>query len=231
LTTTVVERAKQVQTVLTGQATDAGQRVKQTLEQFIPLVEQVIDQTTRRVLQGEQVPASEKIVSLFEPDTAIIRKGKPGKPTEFGRVVWLDEVEGGIISRYAVLAGNPDEKAQLPPSVDHHIAQFGHPPDLLTGDRGLYSAANERCAKSQGITQVVLPKPGKKSAKRIAYEQQAWFRAGRNWRAGIEGRISGLKRRHGLDRCGYRGDAGMERWVGLGVIAHDQRVIAQALAA
>ena len=231
LTTTVVERAKQVQAELTAQATDATQRITETLTQFIPRVEQVIDQTIRRVVQGEQVPASEKLVSLFEPDTAIIRKGKPGKPTEFGRVIWLDEVEGGIISRYAVLAGNPDEKAQLPPSLDHHIAQFGHPPDVLAGDRGLYSAANERYAKTHGVVEVVLPKPGKKSAKRIAYEHQAWFRAGRNWRAGIEGRISGLKRRHGLDRCGYHGDAGMERWVGLGVIAHDLRVIAQALAA
>jgi IS5 family transposase len=231
LTTAVVERAKQVQAELTGQASDAAHRVTETLDQFIPRVEQVIMQTTRRVLQGEQVPANEKLVSLFEPETAIICKGKPGKPTEFGRVIWLDEVEGGLISRYAVLDGNPDEKAQLPPSLDHHIAQFGQPPEVLTGDRGLYSAANERYAQTHGVTEVVLPKPGKKSAKRIAYEQQAWFRAGRNWRAGIEGRISGLKRRHGLDRCGYHGDAGMERWVGLGLIAHDLRVIAQALAA
>jgi IS5 family transposase len=231
LTNSVVERAKQMQTELTAQATDAAQRVTATLEHFIPLVEQVISQTTRRVLEGEQVPASEKVVSLFEPETAIIRKGKPGKPTEFGRVIWLDEVEGGIISRYAVLDGNPDEKAQLPLSLDHHIAQFGQPPELLAGDRGLHSAANERYAQDHGVREVVLPKPGKKSAKRIAYEQQAWFQAGRNWRAGIEGRISGLKRRHGLDRCGYHGDAGMERWVGLGVIAHDLRVIAAALAA
>ncbi len=230
VTTTVVARAKQVQAVLTGQATSAAERVVGTLDRFIPLVEQVITQTTRRVLQGEHVPATEKIVSLFEPDTAIIRKGKPGKPTEFGRCVWLDEVEGGLISRYAVLAGNPDEKAQLPPSVDHHIAQFGHPPELLTGDRGIHSAANERYAQEHGVTEVVLPKPGKKSAKRIAHEQHAWFRAGRNWRAGIEGRISGLKRRHGLERCHYHGDAGMERWVGLGLIAHDLRVIAQHMA-
>ena len=231
LTTTVVARATHVQKVVTAPTTAASQRVAGTLAQVIPLVEQVITQTTRRVLQGEQVPASEKIVSLFEPDTAIIRKGKPGKPTEFGRCVWLDEVEGGIISRYAVLDGNPDEKAQLPPSLDHHLRQFGHPPDLLTGDRGLHSAANERYATTQGVTQVVLPKPGKKSAKRLAYERQEWFRAGRNWRAGIEGRISGLKRRHKLDRCRYHGTAGMERWVGLGVIAHDLHVIALHLAA
>jgi transposase, IS5 family len=231
LTTTVVGRGKHTQEVLTAQTTAATQRVAGTLAQFIPLVEQVITQTTRRVLQGEQVPASEKIVSLFEPDTAIIRKGKPGKPTEFGRCVWLEEVEGRIISGYTVLDGNPDEKAQLPLSLDQHMQQFGHPPDLLTGDRGLHSAANERYAQQRGVTEVVLPKPGRKSAKRIAYEQQDWFRAGRNWRAGIEGRISGLKRRHRLDRCGYHGTAGMERWVGLGVIAHDLHVIAQHLAA
>jgi IS5 family transposase len=231
LTTTVVARAKQVQETLTAQTTAAARRVAGTLDQFIPLVEQVIAQTTRRVLQGEKVPASEKIVSLFEPDTAIIRKGKPGKPTEFGRCVWLDEVEGGIVSRYAVLAGNPDEKAQLPPSLDHHIDQFGQPPELLAGDRGIHSAANERYARKVGVREVVLPKPGKKSAKRLAYEQQAWFRAGRNWRAGIEGRISGLKRRHGLERCRYHGDDGMERWVGLGIIAHDLHQIAQKMAA
>jgi IS5 family transposase len=77
---------------------------------------------------------------------------------------------------------------------------------------------------------VVLPKPGAKSAKRIAHEQQRWFRRGRDWRAGIEGRISGLKRRHGLARCRNHGDAGMERWVGWGLIAHDLRVIAEATA-
>jgi transposase, IS5 family len=231
LTTTVVTRAHQVQAALVEQASTTAHHVAARIAQYVPLVEQVITQTTRRVLQGEQVPASEKLGSLFEPHTAIIRKGKPGKPTEFGRVLWLDEVDGGRISRYAVLAGNPDEKAQLPPSVDHHLQQFGHPPGLLTGDRGVHSAGNERYARTRGITEVVLPKPGRKSAKRLAYEQQAWFQAGRNWRAGIEGRISGLKRRHGLDRCRYHGDVGMERWVGLGLMVHDLRVIAQHLVA
>jgi IS5 family transposase len=180
---------------------------------------------------SEQVPASEKLVSLFEPHTAIIRKGKPGNPTEFGRVLWLAEVDGGLISQYAVLAGNADEKAQLPLSVDHHRQQFGHPPAVLAGDRGLHSGRNERYARATGITEVVLPKPGRKSARRIAYEQQAWFQAGRNWRAGIAGRISGLKRQYGLDRCRYHGDVGMERWVGLGLMVHDLRVIAQHLVA
>jgi IS5 family transposase len=168
------------------------------------------------------------VVSLFEPHTAIIRKGKPGRPTEFGRVLWLDEVDGGIISRYAVLEGNPAEAAQLPPSLDHHLRVFQRPPRLLAGDRGIHSTANERYATTHGVTQVVLPKPGAKSAKRMAHEQQRWFRHGHNWRSGIEGRISGLKRRHKLDRCRYHGPDGMERWVGWGVITHNLRVIAQA---
>lgn len=230
ITQATVQHAQRVGPVLTAQATAQGKKLAATLAHMVPLVGQVISQTSRRVLQGEAVPAAEKVVSLFEPQTAIIRKGKPGKPTEFGRVLWLDEVDGGIISRYAVLDGNPAEDAQLPPSLEHHRRLFKRPPRLLTGDRGVHSAANERYAATHGVKHVVLPKPGAKSGKRIAYEQQRWFRRGRDWRAGIEGRISGLKRRHKLDRCRYHGTAGMERWVGWGVIAHNLRVIAQATA-
>jgi IS5 family transposase len=230
ITLATVQQAQQVGAVCAAQATPRGQKLAATLERVIPLVRQVIAQTTRRVFQGEAVPASEKLVSLFEPPTAMIRKGKPGRPTEFGRGLWLDEVEGGISSRYAILEGNPAEDAQLPPSLDHHRRVFKHPPRLLAGDRGVHTPANERYATMHGVKQVVLPKPGAKSAKRLAHEQPRWFRRGRNWRAGIEGRISGLKRRHKLDRCRYHGTAGMERWVGWGVIVHDLRVIAQATA-
>jgi transposase, IS5 family len=129
-----------------------------------------------------------------------------------------------------VLSGNPKETGQVVPSVDHHLERFKKPPRLLAGDRGTHSARGERYARDKGISQVVLPKPGAKSAARLAYERQGWFRRGRHWRAGIEGRISGLKRRHGLDRCRYHGDDGMERWVGWGLITHDLHKIAQATA-
>lgn len=210
----MVDQARAVGAALKAQANRTVHKRVETLETFIPRVEQVIAQTRRRVLQGEQVPAPEKLVSLFEPETAIIRKGKIANATEFGRVVWLDEVEGGIISRYDVLEGNPAEEQQIPASLDHHGALFEHPPNLLTGDRGTYSADNERYARKLGVKQVVLPKPGAKSKARTAHEGQAWFRRGRRWRAGIEGRISGLKRGQGLERCRYHGDAGMERCVG-----------------
>jgi IS5 family transposase len=230
ITTTMAKQAARVGSALIGQGTPLGQKLATALHRFVPLVQQVMTQTTRRIFQGEAVPAPEKVVSLFEPHTVIICKGKPGRPTEFGRVLWLDEVEGGIISRYAVLEGNAAEEAQLPPSLDHHLRVFQRPPRLLASDRGVHTAANERYATTHGVKQVVLPKPGAKSAKRLAYEQQRWFRRGHNWRSGIEGRISGLKRRHKLDRCRYHGPDGMERWVGWGVIAHNLRVLAQATA-
>jgi IS5 family transposase len=219
-----------VAAALKRQADDRAERLTDKLNTFLPRVARVIDQTVRRVLAGEKVPADEKLVSLFEPETAIIRKGKPARPTEFGRVVWLDEVEGGLVSGYRILDGNPSEKEQLRPSLDHHVELFDHPPDVLAADRGLYSDDNERYAHRQGVKQVVIPKPGAKSGARLAHEQQRWFRRGRNWRSGIEGRISGLKRGQKLERCLYHGSAGMERWVGWGLIAHDLRMIARATA-
>ncbi|HEV2122313.1 MAG TPA: ISNCY family transposase [Chloroflexota bacterium] len=230
LTTTVVRQAKQVEARLKEHTTTASRRLASILEQVIPRVEQVLVQTTRRVVLGATVPADDKLVSLFEPHTAIIRKGKTGHPVEFGRVVWLDEVEGGIISRYAVLQGNPNDADQLRPSLDHHRQQFGRPPNVLAGDRKTFSPEHERYAQKHGGKQVVLPRPGRSAPQRVQHERQRGFRRGRNWRAGIEGRISVLKRRHTLRRCLYHGSDGLERWVGWGILAHNLHRIAQATA-
>jgi len=229
-TETMVQQAKKVKETLKAHAAPVAQKLLNTLDQFIPLVEQVIDQTTRRVLYGESVPAGEKLVSLFEPHTRIISKGKAQRPTEFGRAIWLDEVDGGIISRYEILDGNPGDAEQIKSTLDHHISVFHKPPQLLTGDRGTYSAENERHAESKGVKYIALPKPGAKSPDRVVQEKQPWFRRGHKWRSGIEGRISLLKRRYKLGRCLYHGEDGMERWVGWGVIAHDLWVIANKTA-
>ena len=227
----VVHQARQVSAALKRETSEARAKLARQLDHFSELTRAVVNQTTRRVLNGERVPAREKVVSLFEPHTAIIRKGRIGHETEFGRGVWLDEVEGGIISRFRVLAGHPVDSGQVRPSLEHHREVFGKPPLLVTADRGAYSGPNEEYAKAQGVKRVVLPKPGAKSKERIAYEKQSWFRRGRKWRSGIEGRISLLKRRYRLRRCLNHGEAGMERWVGWGVIAHDLWVIARATAA
>jgi IS5 family transposase len=228
--TAMVQPAVPVAGALRDAASRTAQRLADPLDQYGPLVAPVVSQTTRRVRQGAQVPARAKVVSWFEPHTAIIRKGQRRRPPALGRAGRLDEVDGGLISRAAVLAGNPDAAAHRPASLDQHLAVFAKPPRRRAGDRTLATEANEPYARQQGIGQVVLPARGAKSAERIAYERQRWFRRGRTWRAGIEGRISGLKRGHGLERCRYHGDDGMARWVGWGVITHDLRVIAQATA-
>jgi transposase, IS5 family len=194
--------------------------VQQQLQALKPIVERVIAQTHARVLGGDShVP--DKVLSVFESHTEAIRKGKHVKPTEFGKLVTIQEAEHQIITAYEVHHRRPPDKTLWAPGLDHHIAIFGRPPDLATADRGFSSAANEVAATTRGVRRVVLPHPGRKPPGRRAYERQRWFRRGARWRVGSEGRISVLKRRHGLQRCRYHGSDGTVRWVGLGVIANN----------
>jgi IS5 family transposase len=225
-----LRQGERVRQALTTAGGNASQGLRQTLDRFLPLVKQVITQTRRRVLAGEAVPAKEKLVSLFEPHTCIIRRGKADRPTEFGRKVWLDEVDGGIIRRYQVLAGNPADAHQVEPSLAHHQRLFGQPPQLFTGDRGTHSARNEEAAQKAGVKQVALPQPGAKKPQRRQYEGQSWFRRALRFRAGVEGRISVLKRRGYLGRCRDHGEAGFGRWVGWGVITANLSTIARTVA-
>jgi IS5 family transposase len=205
-------------------------RLGMALAQVLPLVEQVVSQTVRRVLHAETVPATEKVVSLFEPHTRVIRRGKVHVPAEFGRKVFLDEVDGGIVSHYAVLDGNPPEADHVPVSLAHHARAFGRPPDVLAGDRGTYSPENERLAREWGVRCVALPQPGAKAPARRCHEQQRWFRRAHRFRAGVEGRISVLKRRGWLGRCRDRGEDGFHRWIGWGVITANLTTIARTTA-
>jgi IS5 family transposase len=229
ITRASVRQTREVIDVLKETVTEEAAAIVQQMEHWLPLVEQVIDQTTRRVLQGEQVAAADKIVSLFEPHTDIIRRGKPQHPTEFGHKVWLDEVDGGIVSSYRVLDGNPNDQTQWRPSLARHQELFDRPPDQMSGDRGMYSADNEAAAEGAGVRRVILPQRGYRSAKRQQHERQRWFRRGRRYHSGIEGRISVLKRRHGLTRCRYHGRKGFDRWVGWSIVAHNLLVIGSAL--
>jgi IS5 family transposase len=231
VTRATVKQAETVVDTLKVESSQAAQRLVETLEAFLPHVEQALDQTVRRVFEGESVPAREKIVSLFEPHSNIIRRQKAGKPVEFGHKVWLDEVEGGIVTAWRVLDGNPPDAEQWQPAIDHHLQQFDKPPWQASGDRGLYSLDNEAYARRQGVKRPILPKPGRKTEERRQYESQSWFKRGRRFHAGVEGRISVLKRKHGLDRCLDRGEKGFDRWVGWGVIAGNLTVMGRTLAA
>ena len=224
-------QAERVHQTLAARSEATVQPLCSALEHMAVLVHQVIDQTQRRVLDGQRVPASAKLVSVFEPHTAIIRRGKAHLPVEFGRKIVLDEVDGGLITRFGVLAGNAPDAAELPTSVAQHQARFGQAPAVLTADRGFFSLANAQLADDLRIGSVALPRQGPLTAKHKQMRDSAAFRCAYRWRAGIEGRISVLKRRFGLARCRYHGEAGMERWVGWGVLAHNLRQISRAVAA
>jgi IS5 family transposase len=225
MTKQTIDWAVQTQKQLQKQSQQKAEQLAETLNTFIPRARQVIDQATRRVLKGEQVPATEKIVSIFEAHTNIIRRGKEAKPVEYGHKLWLNEVEGGLVSHYRILDGNPSDEKQWKPSLKAHIKTFQHPPIQASADRGLSSDPNETLAHDLGVRYVVIPKRGYPSKARLKHEHKAWFLKGLHWHAGVEGRISVLKRAHGLGRCLNHGETGFQGWVGWGVIAGNLAVL------
>jgi transposase, IS5 family len=189
------------------------------LERMIPLVRQVMHQARERIFKGNtHVPG--KLVSLFEPHTEVIRKGKASKPTEFGKMVKIQEAEAQIVTHYEVYGERPSDCDLLLPAIAVHEQLLGRKPYLVTADAAFFSQRNENAAQARGIKRVAIPNRSPwRSSQRKRLEKKRWFRNAQKWRTGSEGRISLLKRRHGLNRCRYRGLPGIQRWVGLGVIA------------
>jgi IS5 family transposase len=209
-----------------GEAKSIAKRATAQLDRYLPLIERVIEQTRRRVLRTESVPSAEKLLSIFQPDSYVIRKGKPHKPTEFGKVVKIQEADGKIITDFDVYDTNLSDTQLFVPSIEKHIEVFLRPPNLAAADRGFYSQENQRQAHTLGVQHVSVPKRGKKSQQRRAYEKQRWFRAGQRFRSGSEGKISVLKRTRGLSRCLNKVDNAFERWIGWAVIASNLITIA-----
>ncbi len=198
------------------------------IDAMVPLIRQVMKQTRARILRGD-TRADGKILSLFEPATEVIRKGKAGKPNEFGKMVKLQEAENQIVTGYEVYAQRPNDVDLLIGAIETHQARLGRTPRLVAADAAFYSAKNEAEAKAKGVKRVCIPNRSTKSPERKREQKKRWFRNGQKWRTGCEGRISVIKRRHGLSRCRYKGDAGMKRWVGLGVIADNVINIGHAM--
>jgi transposase, IS5 family len=222
IVSTLVSQAAQVGQWLKQRTTALAQKIAQQLAYFSDLAQRVIAQTERRVFQDETVPAQDKLVSLFEPHTAIIRRGKAGpKDTEFGHRVWLAEVEGGLLTEYVLRDGNPPDADRVVPSVRQHRRLFGRMPLEVSGDRGTYSPENEQLLRQLGVKRISLPQPGHTDRQRQHHQRQPWFKAAQRFRAGIEGRISQLRRARRLDRCLNHGKSGLQRWVGWGLIANN----------
>src|SRR5712692_8889723 len=202
--------------------------LRQVLDTFVPRVQQVIRQTRARIFGGN-THVEDKLLSLFEPSTEVIRKGKAGKPNEFGKLVKIQEAEQQIIIDYVVYETRPSDSDLVIPGLEAHKQTLGRVPRVVAGDAAFYSTANEADAHAQGVRRVCIPNRSTKNAARKREQKKRWFKNGQKWRTGCEGRISVVKRRHGLNRCRYRGDTGMKRWVGLGVIGDNLGNIGRAM--
>jgi transposase, IS5 family len=217
----VVGQAKRFSTEVAAGVKRASDVVKQLaleglrekLDAMVPLVKKVMKQTRARIMRGD-TRTEGKVLSLFEPTTEVIRKGKAGKPNEFGKMVKLQEAENQIVIDFDVYDQRPNDADLLVPAIDIHQAALGRMPRLVAADAAFYSAKNEAAAKAKGVKRVCVPNRSTNSAERRREQKKRWFRNGQKWRTGCEGRISVAKRRHGLNRSRYKGTDGMNEALG-----------------
>jgi IS5 family transposase len=208
----------------------AIEELRKEIEHFCGLGSRVIDQARRRVLEGEQVPNCEKVYSIFEPHTDLIKRGKVRTPVEFGHKVFLAESAQGLITQYQVLRGNPSDDIHVCPSLARHRYAFGRAPELYGSDRGFFSEPNVASCSHAGVKVVSMPqRGGKRAPQREAYENSADFKQGQRFRAGIEGRISVLFRGRGMKRCLAKGFDRFELLVAAAVLANNLMRIAALL--
>lgn len=196
------------------------------LEHYSQLMSRVIDQTERRVLRGEEVAAEDKVVSIFEEHTDIIKKG--GRETVFGHKIFLNCGRSGMITHCAIERGNPADAPQLQPLLQAHRNLYGSYPRQIAADRGFYSGANLQWAKGEGIEDAALARKG--SVKISDLVRSSWiYKQLTRFRAGIEGCISHLKRVFGLDRCTWKGWEHFKQYVRASVVAYNLLVLARLL--
>ena len=193
---------------------------------YRPLILQVIAQTQRRIIDGERVPAGDKIFSLFEPHTDLIVKG--GRDVRYGHKLTLSSGASGLVLDVIVEGGNPADSVCLIPLLERHIACYGQPPRDLAADGGYASAKNLADAKDLGVTHVAFHKRVGLSVEAMTGDQ--WlYRKLRNFRAGIEAIISYLKRCFGLGRCNWKGLDHFKAYVQSAVFTHNLLVLTQRL--
>jgi IS5 family transposase len=224
-----VERAKGAEgiDVVAGVAID---QLRTEIAAYCDLADRVIDQTRRRVIEGEEVPTEEKVYSIFETHTDLIKRGKPRKPVEFGHKVFLAESAQGLITDYQVLEGNPADSVHVGPSLERHRKTFQQAPEVYAGDRGFDSVENQEKCQEAGVGHTGIPqRGGTKTTERKAFERSPQFKKSQRFRVGIEGRISVLIRGRGMRRCLARGRERFQVLVGAAVLTNNLMRIAGLL--
>lgn len=218
-----LEQAK-ITLALTSRASLQAEQWHAEVEHYKPLIKQVIEQAQRRVLQGEKVPVSEKIFSIFETHTDMIIKGS--RDIQYGHKLNLSSGKSGLILDVVIETGNPADTDRLLPMLDRHIKNYAAVPRQLAVDGGYASKANLDAAKARGVEDVAFHK--KRGLSIESMVKSHWvYRQLRNFRAGIEAGISCLKRTYGLARCTWKGLTHFKSFVWSSVVAHNLALLAR----
>lgn len=202
------------------QAESAGYDIE-ALAHYLPLVARIVKQADQRILQGIKLAADEKLYSLFEEHTELIKRGKAGKAIEFGHKVLLAQTGEKFIHHYVVMPTRREDKDLLQPALDAHKSLFGQYPEVLAADKGFYESMQKIEFLEETIPTVSIAKKGRRNSQELARETSEDFREGQRFRAGSEGSISVLKRAFHLDRCRFKGFKNYAASVGLAVLCHN----------
>jgi IS5 family transposase len=212
-------RAVQAELELLQEKSSLVNRLTGQLGTWVEVTGKIVQQTQEVIEGNRHLPR--RLVSLFDVDARPIKRGKSRADTEFGHKVLIGETDHGIITTYQVLQDNPSDTALLKPGVKGHRRLFRKRLKAVAGDRGFYSQANEDWLKDSGVKQASIPKRGKISKERRRYQKQSWFKRLQRFRAGIEAKISLLKRKFGLKKSLMRRSPGVNIWVGQGILTHN----------
>ena len=216
----VVRNAKRALRSATGTRKGRLTQAINHLDALMTRTQQVVTQTRSR-LNGVMPESATRVVSLHDVDARPIRKGRLGKPVEFGYKAQIVDNADGVILDHTVEIGNPTDAPQLAPAIDRITRRAGRSPRAVTADRGYGYASVERDLHELGVRNVAIPRVSKPGAARREFERRRSFRNKVKWRTGSEGRINHLKRSYGWNRTHLTGLNGARTWCGHGVFAHN----------
>ena len=225
----ICDRSREIhcQLIAIGEPPDGATQWVQALDHYETLGRRVIDQARRRVLYNEQVPNEEKLFSLVEPHTELLKRGKAGTPIEFGHMIQIQQIRRKFITDYEVFERKPVEHTLLGKVLRSHRDLFGSYPDQITADKAYYESMKAITKLEKKINVVAISKKGKRTTEETQREEDPLFRHAQRFRAGIEGTISFLKRVLGLSRCFNKGWEHFQATVGTTVFVHNLLILAR----
>src|ERR1700682_5464960 len=218
--TAVLRNARRALRGASGHRKGRLHRAINNLDAIVGRAERVVAQARSR-LAGVMPESASRLVSLHDVDARPIRKGRLGKPVEFGYKAQIVDNTDGVILDHTLEIGNPPDAPQLAPAIERITGRTGHTPRAVTADRGYGQASAERDLHELGVRHVAIPRTSKPTAARREFEHRRAFREKVKWRTGSEGRINHLKRSYGWNRTELTSLQGARTWCGHGVFAHN----------